>query len=61
MYLFQGVKVEGIELFNRITTRAGQWLEKTANVYVSDGKLTLNFSNLLNSYVAADYIIVKEK
>ncbi len=61
MYLFQGVKVEGIDMFNRITTRAGQWLEKTTSVYVSDGKLTLKFSNLFNSYVAADYVIVKEK
>ncbi len=60
-YLFQGVNVEGKQIFHNTVTWAGHWLEKTMKVHVSDGKLTLKFSNIFNSYVGLDYIIVKEK
>ncbi|GEM_PF-5226094 len=60
-YFFQGVQVEGKSFFSGLTTFPGHWEEKTRQVHVSDGKLTLKFFTISRSFVALDYVIVKKK
>tara|TARA_R110002096_G_scaffold4501_42_gene21348 strand:- start:12727 stop:15405 length:2679 start_codon:yes stop_codon:yes gene_type:complete len=60
--LHQAAAIEGVELWSGETTQSGQFAEKTVEVQVSDGRLTLEIgSGKANSNTCVNWLQIAEK